>query len=72
MGKPAPTYWWDYRNDDKGGVDVIVQTDYPGGDCLARFPVLGKYSDNQVQQAGQLISDCKAGRKTPQWNKEGE
>jgi predicted transcriptional regulator len=64
MGKPAPTFWWDFNNKS-----VIVQSDYPGGECLARF-VIPEDQDAQAQitAAEGVISDYEAGRKTPQWH----
>jgi len=63
MGKPAPTYWWDINNQS-----VIVQSDYPGGECLARYPVLeGQGADLQIATAETLIEDFEAGRRKPDW-----
>lgn len=66
MGKPSPTFWWD--RDNKG--DIIVQSDYDGGECLARFPVTPDQNDAwlQVSHAAELIDDYTSGRKTPNWN----
>ena len=65
MGRPAPTFWWDFTED----FSIIVQSDWPGGEALAVFhPVPGEqYCDVQIQQAEQLIADYRAGRKTPIW-----
>lgn len=65
MGKPAPTYWWDYIDNASA---IIVQSDYPGGEELARFPVNGD-EDIQLEKVEKLISDFNSGRKTPKWRK---
>jgi hypothetical protein len=70
MGRPAPTFWWDfYGTDQEHPVGVIVQSDYPGGAVLARFPgpTGAKTLEPQIAQAQELIADFKAGRKTPTW-----
>ena len=66
MGKPAPTFWWKLTGADH---DVTVKSDYPGGESLAVFkaPPGQPCRDRQIAQAEALISDFKAGRKTPQW-----
>lgn len=66
MGKPAPTFWWDYVDD---ATAIIVQSDYPGGEELARFN-LGDGDASAKAQA--LIEDYQSGRKTPQWTKPGK
>ena len=64
MGRPIPSYWWDFDSKQ----DVIVQSDWPGGECLARFYVEEKAdTEAQIAEAEQLIGDFKAGRKTPPW-----
>ena len=66
MSKPAPRFWWD-MNDHA----VIVQSDHPGGEELARFEgEPGKDLEPQVVEAEKLISDYESGRKTPEWKKE--
>lgn len=60
MSKPAPSFWWDFTEDCG---HVIVQSDYPGGDCLAKFPT------EQLSKAEELIDDFKSGRKIPNWDK---
>lgn len=71
MGKPAPCFWWDFEHGKNGELAVIVQSDYPGGDELARFDVPKKelFADSYILQAEKLIDDFKTGRKTPLWNK---
>jgi len=70
MGKPAPSFWWDFRGDK-----VIVQSDYPGGQCLAEFTLeTDGYNklfelNPAIVKAEALIDDYRAGRKTPNWNK---
>lgn len=67
MGRPAPVFWWDHDLNDA----VIVQSDYPGGEVLARFPVQHKKRATdmspQIKLAENLIADFYAGRKTPDW-----
>ena len=65
--RPAPTYWWDFV-DNK----VVVQSDYTGGERLAEFEILACNSDTAIYLAEKLIADYKAGRKTPNWNKNRE
>lgn len=65
MGKPAPKFWWDFRDDN-----VIVQGDYPGGDCLDSFPIIGDGDAARVIEVAEgVIADYAAGRKTPNWSK---
>jgi hypothetical protein len=66
MGKPAPNFWWDFKQPGEG--PIIVQSDYIGGYCLAEFHYEG-FADMAIEQAEQLIDDFKSGRKTPSWNK---
>lgn len=65
MPKPTPKYWWDFTDDFSTA--VVVQSDYPGGEELARF----EYTDSAthaIEEAEKLIDDFKSGRKTPNWN----
>ena len=62
MGRPAPTYWWDFADDC-----VIVQSDYPGGERLAALPLVDDNAESVIARAEELIADYRAGRKTPQW-----
>jgi len=66
MGKPAPSYWWDFVGDE---CHVVVQSDWPGGESLAIFKAVPGQENREIQieQAEKLISDFEAGRKTPQW-----
>ena len=66
MGRPAPRFWWDFVGDD---MDVLVQSDWPGGEALAIFKAVPGETlrDVQIWQAQMLIEDYKAGRKTPPW-----
>lgn len=69
MGKPAPTFWWKF-NYDNGEKSIIVQSDYPGGQELARFTApKATYLDHQIELAEKLIDDFVSGRKTPDWRK---
>lgn len=64
--KRAPSFWWDFAPDDE--MAVIVQSDYPGGQELARFKNSGSADcEQQIEKAVALIEDFKAGRKTPAW-----
>jgi hypothetical protein len=72
MGRPAPTFWWDMVDN---ATAVIVQSDWPGGQELARFKPAESQPASvglvpQIDQAESLISDFKAGRQTPRTNNE--
>lgn len=67
--RPAPRYWWDFEHTDDTVTAVIVQSDYPNNDCLARIPIVGDNGDHAISVADKWIADFKAGRKTPQWEK---
>jgi len=66
MGRPAPTFWWKFQG---AACDVVVKSDWPGGECLARFKAAPgePYRDRQIAEADTLIQDYRAGRKTPLW-----
>jgi hypothetical protein len=66
MSRPAPNFWWNFQGPDH---DVVVKSDWPGGECLARFKAAPgeKYRDAQIFQADALIQEYRTGRKTPQW-----
>jgi hypothetical protein len=64
--KPAPKFWWDFAQ--PGESPIIVQSDYKGGERLAKF-YFEKYADKAIEQAETLIADFEAGRKTPEWRK---
>lgn len=66
MGKPAPSFWWDFAQPAQS--PIIVQSDWPGGGRLAEFPFEGDASA-AIEKAEALIADYKAGRKKPLWNK---
>ena len=68
MGKPAPRFWWDFIGED---CNVVVQSDYPGGESLAVFSAPGGIENRaaQIEQAEKLIEDFRAGRKTPCWGR---
>lgn len=55
--RKVPSYWWDYDRDGR----VIVQSDSPGGECLATCA--------SPEDAQRLIADYTAGRLTPPWAK---
>lgn len=61
--KPVPRFWWDFDKE----LNVIVQSDQPGGECLARFVAVPGEQDaeSRIQQAQKLIADFEAGRATP-------
>lgn len=72
MGRPSPDFWWDMVDN---ATAVIVQSDWPGGEELARFaPANTKPAsvglEPQIALAESLIADYKAGRKTPVWTKQ--
>ena len=66
MGRPAPNFWWNFQGPEN---DVVVKSDWPGGECLARFKAVPgeKYRDAQIFQADALIHEYRTGHKTPQW-----
>lgn len=65
MSKPAPKFWWDFVDN---ATAVIVQSNYPGGEELARFDAPSRGgAEQQIHAAEQLIADFHAGRKTPTW-----
>lgn len=66
MARKTPDFWWDF---DGKNLDVIVQSDWPGGEMLAIFTAaLGTIGrDYQIAQAESLIAEYKSGRKTPPW-----
>lgn len=66
MGKPAPKFWWDFVDN---ATAIIVQSDYPGGEELARFVCDIGHAEVQIEQASRLIADFEAGRKTPNWKR---
>ena len=72
MSKPAPSFWWDMVHPPGNPTYILVQSDYPGGEALARFdaPTAQPKEEGlepQIAQAEALIADFQAGRKTPQW-----
>ena len=67
MGKPAPTFWWDFAQPGEG--PIIVQSDWPGGERLDEFPFEGDASA-AIAQAQARIADYKAGRAIPQWRRQ--
>ncbi len=71
MSKPAPRFWWDIVHCVANSA-VIVQSDYPGGEELARFEQssLCVSLEAEIAQAEALIDDFESGRKTPEWKKE--
>lgn len=62
MLKPSPRYWWDFTTDT---AYIIVQSDYPVGEELARFTA----NSSGLSSAEKLINDFESGRKTPNWSK---
>ena len=68
MPQPAPSFWWDFVGEN---CDVVVQSNYPGGERLAVFsgPENRHWRDPEIALADELISDFIAGRKTPEWAK---
>jgi hypothetical protein len=66
MGKPAPKYWWDFVDN---ATAIIVQSDYPGGEELARFVCGVGNAELEIAQAERLIADFAAGRKAPNWKR---
>jgi hypothetical protein len=71
MGRRSPEFWWDMVDNASA---VIVQSDWPGGQELARFTPAENQSrsvglEPQIAQAESLINDYKSGRKTPLWSK---
>lgn len=69
MGRPTPDFWWDFY--PAGGDSIIVQSNYPGGEELARFtkPESQLGMEPQIAAAEELIAEFRAGRKTPRWAK---
>lgn len=72
MGRPAPKFWWDFSDNASA---VIVQSDWPGGQELARFTPAGTQPasaglEPQIAQAEALIADYIAGRQKPTWAKQ--
>lgn len=66
MGKPAPRFWWDFKQPAQS--PIVVQSDYKGGECLAEF----QFEDDAsaaIAQAEKLIQDFESGRQTPNWRK---
>jgi hypothetical protein len=68
MGKPEPNFWWEIVD---GATAIIVQSDWPGGQELARFVQDSANCDMQPQidAAEKLIAEYRSGRKTPEWRK---
>lgn len=71
MGKPAPTFWWDFAQPGEG--PIIVQSDYEGGQRLAEFHFQDSHgvkgsAEAAIMLAQRLCDDYAAGRKTPVWN----
>lgn len=65
MSKPTPKFWWDFVDN---ATAVIVESNYPGGEELARFEVpKGNGAEQQIRAAEQLIADYQSGCKTPAW-----
>lgn len=62
--RKPPEFWWDF---DGPNLDVVVQSDWPGGQCLARFSTASKCKDKQIEAAEKLIKEYKSGRLTPVW-----
>ena len=63
MGRPAPHYWWDFSR--PGELPVKVQSNYGAfPDPIATFDGGGD-TEVAIEQAEQLISDMRAGRKNP-------
>ena len=66
MKRRSPVFWWDFVGRDN---NVIVQSDWPGGEMLAIFTAapgtIGR--EHQIAQAESLIAEYKSGRKTPPW-----
>lgn len=72
MGRPAPTFWWDFwYGTSQSPCGIVVQGDYEGGEALAVFeaPRNAPGLEPQIAQAEALIADFKAGRKTPAWGR---
>lgn len=65
----TPSFWWDFNGPES---DVIVQSDWPGGQELARFkaPAGQESREPEIEMAQALIADFRAGRKTPPWSKD--
>jgi hypothetical protein len=66
MGKPVPQFWWDFTQPAES--PIVVQSDWIGGKCLAEFPFITD-ATHAIARAEALISDFKAGRKTPLWGR---
>ena len=56
--KGAPSFWWDFSGDE-----VIVQSDWPGGERLAAFT-----GEHAIDNAADLVRGFQEGRETPNWN----
>ena len=73
MGRPAPSYWWDFKHSDDNQITVIVQSDYEGGEQLDEFECgsqchISGYCEG-VTKALNAIKAYEEGRKTPNFKK---
>lgn len=57
--KSAPAFWWDFSGDE-----VIVQSDWPGGERLAAFT-----GEHAIDDAASCVRRLQQGIETPNWHR---